>query len=425
MFRMSSSSSDGFLSYEYLEQFLGVSRLSLWPCPHCVPSVLPASVAASPDYSWGVVLCCGLCNCSWVVCHECSNTRTHFITSADCLRHHRHKHRNAISKVEAQPVQPTACEGICASLEDGLAVAAARSPQLGASLQHKAGALTLTPVAVMYSDVLLGSSRGDVSDSSTVHGHELLPTDSRGSSVSNVVAIPSNYEIFMGDRNAHKFILIDVPVNILEAIYAAVSVLPLTQFEVICGALKQLRFFNACHLLFLDGNCLWDELLGMLQKSFFHSHSHLNVNEINATVLVTDGCMVTPQQPHIDYSWESILLPSRRDMRQNRSKFLRASCQIPFTGHMPVSSDGSYIYLWPGPGVGVLFHIPYGKMLVIRGDVVHCGGFAPSTPNKKLYYRVHFYFPTDAVDIPPNAIYWNNYDGQAFSRDYIFPCNVE
>lgn len=204
MFRMSSSSSDGFLSYEYLEQFLGVSRLSLWPCPHCVPSVLPASVAASPDYSWGVVLCCGLCNCSWVVCHECSNTRTHFITSADCLRHHRHKHRNAISKVEAQPVQPTACEGICASLEDGLAVAAARSPQLGASLQHKAGALMLTPVAVMYSDVLLGSSRGDVSDSSTVHGHELLPTDSRGSSVSNVVAIPSNYEIFMGDRNAHK-----------------------------------------------------------------------------------------------------------------------------------------------------------------------------------------------------------------------------
>jgi hypothetical protein len=130
--------------------------------------------------------------------------------------------------------------------------------------------------------------------------------------------------------------------------------------------------------------------------------------------------MLKPQQPHMDYSWETILLPSRNESKLNRMKYLRGSCQIPFTGHLPVSSEGSYIYLWSGPGVGVPYHILYGKMLLIRGDVVHCGGLPSYASADKHYHRIHFYFPVIPVDIPPNAIYLNNFDGQSFSRDYYF-----
>jgi hypothetical protein len=75
-----------------------------------------------------------------------------------------------------------------------------------------------------------------------------------------------------------------------------------------------------------------------------------------------------------------------------------------------VSIDGGYIYLWSGPGVGCPFHIPYGTMLLLRGDVVHCGSLPSCASTKKLYHRVHFYFPVIPMDIPPNAIYLNNFE---------------
>jgi hypothetical protein len=99
--------------------------------------------------------------------------------------------------------------------------------------------------------------------------------------------------------------------------------------------------------------------------------------------------MVKPQQPHMDYCWETILLPSRQETRQNRCKYLRGSCQNPFTGHAPLSSDGSYIYLWSCPGVGISYHIPYGKMLIICGDVVHCGGLPLQASFNKFYHHVN------------------------------------
>jgi hypothetical protein len=148
-------------------------------------------------------------------------------------------------------------------------------------------------------------------------------------------------EFLIGDHNAHKFILLDIPLNILEAMYAAVSILPLMKYKVICCSLKQISFFKSFHLLFPEDNCLWSEFFSVLKNCFFKQHPHLDTNAINATVLVTDEPMVKPQQPHMDYCWETILLPSRRESRQNRCKFLKGSCQIPFTGHAPSSSDGS------------------------------------------------------------------------------------
>jgi uncharacterized membrane protein len=47
-------------------------------------------------------------------------------------------------------------------------------------------------------------------------------------------------EFIFGDHNARKLIVLDIPLHILEAMYAAVSILPLTQYEVICHTLKQI-----------------------------------------------------------------------------------------------------------------------------------------------------------------------------------------
>jgi len=203
--------------------------------------------------------------------------------------------------------------------------------------------------------------------------------------------------------------------------YGVVTSIPLTQYEVIFQALKQLRFYKSFRKLFPADNFLWDDVFAMLKKYFFNHHRFLDANKINATVLVTDGPMAKPQLPHMDYSWETILLLSRHESRKNRSKYLRGSCQIPFTGHLPLSTNGSYIYLWSGPGVGIPYHIPYGKMLVICGDVVHSGGLPRQASSDKMYHRVHFYFPTVPMDIPLNGIYLNNFDGQSFSRDYVLP----
>jgi len=159
----------------------------------------------------------------------------------------------------------------------------------------------------------------------------------------------------------------------------------------------------------------------VLKKSFFKYHPYQDKGEINVTVLVTDGPMLKPQQPHMAYCWETILLTSRKESKETCAKYLRGNCHIPFTGHLPLSIDGSFVYLWTGPGVRVPYHIKYGKTLIIRGDVVHCGGTPSFASTEKSYHRVHFYFPVLAADIPPDAIFLNNFDGKSFSRDYVFP----
>lgn len=50
-------------------------------------------------------------------------------------------------------------------------------------------------------------------------------------------------EFTFGSHEAHKFIALDIPQHILKAMYALVSILPLMQYEVICGALKQICFY--------------------------------------------------------------------------------------------------------------------------------------------------------------------------------------
>ncbi len=62
----------------------------------------------------------------------------------------------------------------------------------------------------------------------------------------------------------------------------------------------------------------WGDFLSVLKSIFFFSfHTHLNFQDINVTLLVTEDPMRKLQMPHMDYSWESILLPTRHDSQRN------------------------------------------------------------------------------------------------------------
>jgi len=477
------------VSFIVLQEMLGMSPVSLWTCPSCIPEVLPKCVVASPHYSWAVVLVCGVCGTTWMVCKECRRARVRFTSAADALGHHRHKHR-IVLPVPVQ-VADVACDRIesssspCANSRGSCNRDSTPSNVLIAS--PSVASIDMDSDGPIMSGERVVSPRCDVLDADVVAesllslernvysisecfgrdenvvmvaepdvpppvGNEVEKGFSSGINVSDVSesleslscsylsksvqtmdASPCPYlqdcstvkdkrdSLFtFSEENAHRFILIEIPVHLLEAMYEAASLLPIKQFEVISSPLKQLRLYGSFHRLFPPGKNLCEELFGVLHESFFKYHPYLDSSEANATVLVTDGPMVEPQQPHMDYCWETILLPSRREARGNRAKVLCGTSRIPFTGHLPVSPDGSYIYLWSGPGVGVPFYIEYGKMLIIRGDVVHSGGVPPSVLSEaKLYHRVQFYFPILPTDIPGNAIYVTNFDSESFSRDYV------
>jgi hypothetical protein len=44
---------------------------------------------------------------------------------------------------------------------------------------------------------------------------------------------------------------------------------------------------------------------------------------------------------------------------------------MPYIAHLPLSLEGSWIFLQNSPGPSVPFHIKYECMLVLWGDVVH------------------------------------------------------
>jgi hypothetical protein len=54
---------------------------------------------------------------------------------------------------------------------------------------------------------------------------------------------------------------------------------------------------------------------------------------------------------------------------------------------------------------------------------VHCGGLPPVedgiTHDGMKYERLHFYFLTNAADLPDNSIFCDNYDGVLFVKDHF------
>jgi len=83
-----------------------------------------------------------------------------------------------------------------------------------------------------------------------------------------------------------------------------------------------------------------------------------------------------PQWPHIDYSWDILLIDSRRRRGFLVDKGSKGGLKhgfMPYTLHMPLTPKGSYVYIWFGQGLSCPIHNRYGHILCLRGDVMHCG----------------------------------------------------
>jgi hypothetical protein len=88
--------------------------------------------------------------------------------------------------------------------------------------------------------------------------------------------------------------------------------------------------------------------------------------------MYTKGDMQCPQCPHVDFTWDTLLLGPRRGcLVASSDQVCLKYGHMPFTAHLPLTAEGSWIYLWTGPGRVIHFHIYYGFVLLLRGDVVH------------------------------------------------------
>jgi len=103
------------------------------------------------------------------------------------------------------------------------------------------------------------------------------------------------------------------------------------------------------------------------------------------------------QPPHIDFKWEKISPPDfkkrPRSFKDNYKEW------VPFIALFPLTNDGMTVEVWNArtrhdvpqceeDRKGYLIHIPYGKILLLRADVVHAGAFATSASGNP---RGHFY----------------------------------
>ena len=110
------------------------------------------------------------------------------------------------------------------------------------------------------------------------------------------------------------------------------------------------------------------------------------------------------QDPHTDYPYLSAT-----KLKKNKTM---ADARLAWTAHMPITPDGMWITLYLSPGYGTPVHIGYGKLLLLRSDIVHGGG----TPNLeyvtgKRFDRLHMYLDTEDQKADPGNIHSIWYDG--------------
>jgi hypothetical protein len=217
--------------------------------------------------------------------------------------------------------------------------------------------------------------------------------------------------------------------DIIDDLYANFCSIPESRFVCISDT-KIKQYSVGCDYSLLFKKNHWDDFLDLFKPKKkdckLHDLDHLDQSELNITAMFTYGDMEIPQQPHIDYSWDALLLNNRKRrgiLVHKGSKGGLKQGFMPYTLHMPLTPEGSYVYIWFGRGLSCPIHIRYGHILCLSGDVVHCGGL-PNLPNGlshtgNRYKRLHFYFLTNAGDLPDNTIFCTNYDGISFAKDHL------
>lgn len=118
------------------------------------------------------------------------------------------------------------------------------------------------------------------------------------------------------------------------------------------------------------------------------------------------------QAPHIDYKWESVRTGAPKTGSRTRgfNPMTNFNHQVPLIVLFPISTDGMVVEVWPDqdgndPVVGKVVFLQLGQILVLRGDVVHAGGFSlgeSTCPRVHLYLYRH---PGRKHDYPLSNVY--------------------
>jgi hypothetical protein len=143
--------------------------------------------------------------------------------------------------------------------------------------------------------------------------------------------------------------------------------------------------------------------------AFFKKHKLVGVqcDKVHMSIIYNSAEEVIVQDAHTDFEFKKAT--------DTREKFA-------WTANIPMSKDGSYIIVWNGPGYGTSIHVPFGKCLFLRGDVVHAGGRPDwSGIAGKKFLRMHFYLPTKFMPADPENVFVRDLDGNYLSEHYLFP----
>jgi hypothetical protein len=174
-----------------------------------------------------------------------------------------------------------------------------------------------------------------------------------------------------------------------------------------------------------------EELLALILRCF---GDYQFVDETSASPLPLRHYVVTAlltketraQNAHLDYSIGALL--GRRNKDRRISDGPKKGEPFPWSADIPLSEGGMFLAIWHGfkesfaQGVGIpvenwsmKLHIPFGWILLWRGDLVHAGGFQNGPKNGAL--RVHWYIYMKQadrdLDYGRNNTTWTDFeDGQ-------------
>jgi len=107
------------------------------------------------------------------------------------------------------------------------------------------------------------------------------------------------------------------------------------------------------------------------------------------------------QDAHIDYDWP-LVSQALYEVSHTSPASPAYADYVPFTVHIPFSRAGQYINIWPHRNVmqqrttlpvheATVVEIPYGVMLVARGDVIHAGSYMTSPQEGDRRMHIHIY----------------------------------
>ena len=139
-------------------------------------------------------------------------------------------------------------------------------------------------------------------------------------------------------------------------------------------------FKNLTSDILLDANSDMECALGRALDMIEHKKESQSVS-FNLSFVKTKEGNNEAQDPHVDFRWSSL---SQEGCGARGDRSLAWKEKVPFSCFFPLTRSGMKLEIWKHRSdhrqgrdeKGVLIDIPFGVMLLMRGDTVHAGGFA-------------------------------------------------